>query len=118
MASTIEVQMVGIALRDQLHGFANNGDFSAAERDGFARLHFFFSIRLEQFFLAPANGSESPAYNAARDAASNAEMLGAACLPGNTNSQQPYYDAVHLAANELAAVTARPAKPLKRVPTS
>lgn len=118
MATFQAVLDAGNALRDQIFGFSQNGNFSATERDGFSRLHAYYHLALQRFFLAPAYGDASSKYDQPEAFAQQGLVRGATCTPGQTQSQQSYYDAVFAAGESLKAATGPIAKPLKIAPSS
>jgi hypothetical protein len=118
MSTKQQVLDSGSVLRDQLFSLSQDGNFSSNEREGFGRLHAFYHMTLERFFLFAAHGGASTLYDQPKMDADDSIPLGEACQPGVVQSQQPYYDAVHRAAASLKAVTGSTVLPLKRAPSA
>lgn len=117
MAQSQEVLDFGRALRDQIFTLSQDGNFSTAESDGFTRLHAYYHIALQRFFLAPAYGNASTKYDGPVNLAKAAKTLGIACQPGNQLASQAFYNAVFSAGVGLKAITGTISKPLKIAPS-
>ena len=117
MAQFQEVLDTGNALRDQIFALSQDGNFSAAESDGFSRLHAYYHMVLPRFFLSPVDGkAASAAYDTPVASNQAAKVKGALCQPGNQATIQAYYDAVFAAGSSIRDVTASIAKALKVAP--
>ncbi len=116
MAKQMEVFAAGKSLRSKLYQLSQDGHYSAAEREGFGRLMSYYHMQLERFLVAPAYGDASAKYDKPLASSQAAETKVPGCQPGAPDSQQPLYDAVHKAAEDLKAVTNPIPRPFKNAP--
>lgn len=117
MTSKSELVFAGIKLRRKIYQKSQDGHFSAAQREGFSRLHAYFHLAVEKFFLFPKHGSQDNAYNIPKVEVDQASLSADNVQPTDIESQQSFYDSVHAAAISLRAVTNKQTTALKNVPT-
>lgn len=116
MTSKSELIFAGVKLRRRIYHKSQDGNFSAAQREGFSRLHAYFHLAVEKFFLFPKYGSQDSAYDIPKKETDDASLLADVVEPTDIVSQQTFYDSVHVAATSFKAVTSQPTTALKTVP--
>jgi hypothetical protein len=112
----MEVFATGKTLRERLYELSQDGTYSAAEREGFARLMAYYHLLLERFLVSPAFGTASSEYDRPNASAHLAVDESQGCVAGQPDTQQPLYDAIHAAAADLKVVTAVVPRPFKVAP--
>lgn len=108
MATQHDTVQSGSAFRDKLYALSNTGEFSDAERDGFSRLHAFFSDRLASFQISPRYGNDSPYYDNPKHWSDEGLKVADNCKPSIPASQQATYDAANNGGDALETVTGVP----------
>jgi hypothetical protein len=86
-------------------GLANDGRFSAKERQDFALLNLDLRNALGQFVQRPKFGEDSAAYDSVVAMAENGQASCADCQPGDFPSQESTFDLTHACRRQLEALT-------------
>lgn len=106
MANVHDVTAEGRLVRDGLQRLIDNGDYTEDEADELANAHFLLARRLGDFALRPADGPDSPAYDAVLVAIQLANAAVKACRPGESAALAKVFSAVGAASTSLGKVTA------------